>query len=70
MLLKLKIDGMTCGHCKMKVETTLQELANISTAEVDLIEGVAEIEIDKDIDEDELKSIIADAGYSLVSIEY
>ena len=48
MLIKLQIEGMTCGHCKMKVEKTLQDLTDITTAEVDLIEGIAEINITKE----------------------
>ena len=64
----LKIEGMTCGHCKMKVENTLNDLNQVDSAEVDLIDGSCEVEMNSDINSDELKKIIADAGYKLVEI--
>lgn len=69
MLKILTIQGMTCGHCKMKVENTLNELSKIESAEVDLIEGTCEVDMNTDLENDELKKIIADAGYSLVTIK-
>ena len=64
----LKIEGMTCGHCKMKVENTLNDLNQVDSAEVDLIDGSCEVEMNSEINSDELKKIIADAGYKLVEI--
>jgi Cu+-exporting ATPase len=64
----LKINGMTCGHCKMKIENTLNELSQIDGAEVDLIDGTCEVEMNHDIDKEELKEIISEAGYSLIEI--
>ena len=63
----LKIEGMTCGHCKMNVENTLNGLNQVNSAEVDLIDGTCEVEMNSDINDDELKKIIADAGYTLVN---
>jgi Cu+-exporting ATPase len=64
----LKIEGMTCGHCKMKVENTLNDLSSVDSAEVDLIDGTCEVELNTDINSDDLNKIIADAGYTLVEI--
>ena len=64
----LKIEGMTCGHCKMKVENTLNGLGQVDSAEVDLIDGTCEVEVNTEINGDDLKKIIADAGYTLVEI--
>ena len=64
----LKIEGMTCGHCKMKVENTLNGLNKVDHAEVDLIDGTCEVEMNSDISNDELKKIIADAGYTLIQV--
>lgn len=44
--LKLTIGGMTCGHCKMKVEKALQSVAGTFEAAVFLEEGAAEVEFD------------------------
>jgi copper chaperone len=30
------VDGMSCGHCKMRVENALNALQGVSRAEVDL----------------------------------
>lgn len=64
----LKIEGMTCGHCKMKVENVLNALNNVDNAEVDLIDGSCEVEMSKDIDLQELTAIISDAGYKLIAV--
>ena len=42
--LKLKVTGMTCGHCKMKVEKALQGVAGTFGASVFLEDGEAEVQ--------------------------
>lgn len=64
----LRIEGMTCGHCKMKVENTLKGLGQVDSAEVDLIDGTCEVDMNTEINGDDLKIIIADAGYTLVNV--
>jgi copper chaperone CopZ len=44
--LKLKVAGMTCGHCKMKVEKALQGVAGTFGASVFLDDGEAEVQFD------------------------
>lgn len=41
---KLKIEGMTCGHCVMHVKKTLMGVPGVNTAEVDLQTGEASVE--------------------------
>ena len=64
----LKIEGMTCGHCKMKVENALNNLPAVDSAEVDLIEGTCEVELNGELSSETLENIIADAGYKLTEI--
>jgi len=64
----LQIEGMTCGHCKTKVEKALIELNEINTAEVDLIDGTVEIIGDEEISDELLIKTISEAGYKLLSI--
>ena len=64
----LQIEGMTCGHCKTKVEKALIELNEINTAEVDLIDGTSEIIGDEEISDELLIKTISEAGYKLLSI--
>lgn len=64
----LQIEGMTCGHCKTTVEKALIELNEINTAEVDLIDGTAEITGAEEISDELLIKTISAAGYKLLSI--
>lgn len=41
---KLKIDGMTCGHCAMHVQKALAAVDGVTSVEVNLPAGEAEIE--------------------------
>ena len=40
----LKVEGMTCDHCKGKVETALKEVVGTYAVMVDLEDGVAEVD--------------------------
>jgi copper chaperone len=44
--LKLKVTGMTCGHCKTKVEKALQGVRGTYGAAVFQEEGEAEVDYD------------------------
>lgn len=44
--LKLTVAGMTCGHCKMKVEQALKGVAGTLGAAVFLEDGAAEVDYD------------------------
>ncbi len=44
--LRLTVTGMTCDHCKGRVEKALNEVSGVYGAFVDLAEGSAEIEFD------------------------
>ncbi|UCE08893.1 MAG: heavy-metal-associated domain-containing protein [bacterium] len=41
--MKIKIDGMSCNHCKMAVENTLSNIQGIESFSVNLEKGEAEI---------------------------
>ncbi|KXS46913.1 MULTISPECIES: heavy-metal-associated domain-containing protein [Methanohalophilus] len=59
----IKVKGMTCGHCKMAVEKALQNITSVSRAEVDLEKGEVHVEYEPDINVEELKKAVRDAGY-------
>ena len=44
MTIKLKIEGMSCGHCKASVEEALRGVAGVTAVAVDLEGGVASVE--------------------------
>jgi len=60
---KIKIDGMSCGHCIMAVR---KELSRLPLKIKDVSIGSAEIEYDETkVTSDEIKRAINKAGYSI-----
>lgn len=57
----LKIDGMSCNHCKMSVEKALAQVKGIKTYQVSLEKGEAEITGDPDLAQ--VIAAIDDLGY-------
>jgi copper chaperone len=61
---KLKVRGMTCGHCVKAVTEALQSQAGVVRADVDLAAGRAVVEYDESrITPRQLASVVADEGY-------
>jgi copper chaperone len=59
----LKIAGMTCMHCKMRVEKALKGVVGVSSVQVDLAKKEAVIvgSAEKTV----LAKAVADAGYKV-----
>lgn len=55
-----KIDGMTCGSCKAKVEKSLATIKNVTDIKVNLENKEVEITMDKHIDISELQSVLSE----------
>lgn len=66
----VKINQMSCNHCKNRVEEILRSISGIENAEVNLDEKLAEVDYFGAIDENEIKEKINDSGYEFVGIEY
>lgn len=61
---KLKVTGMSCGHCRQKVEQALKQVAGVYTAIVDLQDGRAEVDFNDDVvTVQQLVTSVARAGY-------
>ncbi len=61
---ELTIEGMTCEHCRERVEKALGALPGVRSAEVDLDGGRARIVHQEDgVDEGVLEEAVEDAGY-------
>jgi copper chaperone CopZ len=63
----IKIEGMMCGHCTGRVETTLKELG-ATVIETSVEKKHAIIDVDN-ISDDKLKEAIEDVGYDVLSID-
>lgn len=61
---KLRITGMTCGHCQAKVAQALKGVSGVYTAVIDLPDGEAEVDFDDDsVTPAQLVAAVARAGY-------
>ncbi|MDD4436715.1 MAG: heavy metal translocating P-type ATPase [Tissierellia bacterium] len=62
----LKVEGMTCGHCKAAVEKALKAVDGVEDAAVNLEEKTAEVTLNKEVPDDVLAKAVTDAGYQVV----
>lgn len=61
----IKVDGMTCNHCKMNVENNLKKLAFVGNASVNLADKSVTLEGDK-LDIETVKQTVNGLGYTFV----
>ena len=62
---KLRVTGMTCGHCQMKVEQALRGVNGVYSAIVDLQDGEAEVDFNDDaVTTAQLFAAVERAGYT------
>ncbi|MFJ4296079.1 heavy-metal-associated domain-containing protein [Curtobacterium sp. NPDC089689] len=65
----LLVTGMTCEHCVMSVTEELSEVDGVQGVEVDLVPGgssTVTVTSDAPVDDDVLRSAVAEAGYEVV----
>ncbi|MDX8045858.1 copper chaperone CopZ [Gracilibacillus sp. S3-1-1] len=62
----LKVEGMTCGHCKASVEGALQELSGVKQAEVDLATGTVVVNYEEDkVTIKAMEEAVEEQGYDI-----
>ena len=59
------VSGMTCGHCAGAVAEELERIEGVTRASVDLSEGTATITSARPIAENDVRSAVEEAGYTL-----
>ena len=62
--LSIKVDGMTCSHCKESVESAVYSCSGVKSASVDLLTGLVLV-IGSGLDEGAIKDKIKSRGFSL-----
>nr|WP_209122464.1 copper chaperone CopZ [Alkalihalobacillus sp. BA299] len=63
----IKVNGMTCGHCKASVEGVLSKIDGVTKAEVSLENKEVTVEFNENqVSIDKLKSEIQDTGFDVV----
>jgi len=63
----LKVEGMSCGHCAMRVKSALLGVKGIKSAEVTVVDGQAVVEGEGFLDT-ALSAAVAEAGYVLKGV--
>jgi len=62
----LKVEGMSCSHCKAAVEKSLKETPGVREAVVDLGSGMVTVQYDSSkVTRDGLIKAVVDAGYEV-----
>lgn len=62
------INGMQCGHCKMRVEKALNSIEGVTKVSVDLDNKNAMIEYEGNIDDNKIKEVVEDIGFEVSKI--
>ncbi len=62
-MVRLKVNGMTCGGCARKVTKAVEAVPSVSRAVVDL--GAAEVTVEGGADEGAVRRAIEGAGFRL-----
>ena len=60
----LKVEGMTCNHCKKRAEKALQAVSGVESVKVDL--AAKEAVVIGEAERASLVKAVVDAGYSVV----
>lgn len=62
----IKVDGMSCDHCKNTIESALAKINGVSTAEVDLDKNEVRVDYnDELVSAKDLHDTIEDQGYDV-----
>ncbi len=63
----LKIQGMTCNHCVMRVTKALKAVPGVQDAQVDLQKAEAVVTYDEaKVNRDKMGTAVVEAGYKVL----
>ena len=65
----MKIEGMMCPHCEMRVKKALEAVAGVTGAEVSHQKGSAVVSMDAAIGDEILRKTVEDAGYKVLAVD-
>ena len=62
----LKIEGMTCDHCKKAVDGALRNLHGVQEVKVDVAKGIADVTYNNsEVTADSMKEAVEEQGYDV-----
>ncbi|CDQ19929.1 cation transporter [Halobacillus karajensis] len=62
----LKVEGMTCGHCKSAVEGALKEVDGVNEVNVNLETGQVKVSHADSANKVEMREVVEEQGYDVV----
>ncbi len=65
----VSIDGMCCEHCAKRVEEKLSTAQNVISVDVKLKKKIAVIRSREEVNDEEIKALVTNAGYTVTAIE-
>ena len=65
----VKVKGMMCPHCEMRVKQALEALDGVAGAEVSHESGTAKLSLTGEVDSAAIEKAVTDAGYEFEGIE-
>jgi len=69
MTKKLRVKGMSCGHCVQTVTRALQNVPGVSKVQVNLTSGLAEIQLNSEkVTTEQLSKAVEEAGYEAEAV--
>ena len=63
------IDGMCCNHCAARVEKALSAVSKVVSADVKFKKKLAIVRSREEVDDEEIRKVVTDAGYTVTKIE-
>jgi copper chaperone CopZ len=61
--MELRVTGMSCGHCEMRVANALKGVEGVKDANADHGKGSANVVVEGDVPMDALVAAVEQAGY-------
>ncbi len=61
------VSGMTCDHCVASVTEEIGEIEGVQAVTVDLSTGEVQVVSDRDLDPEQVRAAVDEAGYSIAS---
>ena len=62
----IKVDGMSCNHCRQAVETAVKKITGVVVAEVNLAEKTLQVEYENEkVDMAMIRQAVEDAGFEV-----
>ena len=62
----IKIEGMMCPHCEMRVKKALEAVQGVEVAEVSHTAGTAKLTLSGPVEDEILKKAVEDQGYEVI----